>query len=84
MYSETLPVEVTPLGVNVVTIMTSIVASKMFDNTLHANLPEISYYHPSAPNIAKLACGKKFASVNMPPRHTRRVLLVTCFAGIVG
>ncbi|KAL3485388.1 hypothetical protein BJX62DRAFT_247559 [Aspergillus germanicus] len=66
MYSETLRVEVAPLGVKVVTIMTGIVASKMFENTPHEDLPETSYYRSASPNIAEIASGEKFASIAMP------------------
>jgi short-subunit dehydrogenase len=66
MYSETLRVEVAPLGVKVVTIMTGIVASKMFENTPHDELPDTSCYQAAGPNVAEIASGDKFASVAMP------------------
>ncbi|KAL2845521.1 hypothetical protein BJY01DRAFT_214183 [Aspergillus pseudoustus] len=76
MYSETLRVEVAPLGVKVVTIMTGIVASKMFENTPHDELPESSYYRAAGPNILETSTGTKFASVAMPA--------VTYAKGVVG
>ncbi|KAL4788390.1 hypothetical protein BJX76DRAFT_366835 [Aspergillus varians] len=66
MYSETLRLEVAPLGVKVVTIMTGIVASNMFANTPHDSLPESSYYTVASQDIAVTASGEKFASTAMP------------------
>ncbi|KAJ0420229.1 hypothetical protein BJY00DRAFT_284509 [Aspergillus carlsbadensis] len=68
MYSESLRVEIAPFGVKVITVMTGIVASKMFDNTPHDELPENTYYLAAGPNIAGLASGEKFASTAMPAK----------------
>ncbi|KAL4863202.1 hypothetical protein BDV12DRAFT_206731 [Aspergillus spectabilis] len=66
MYSESLRVEVAPLGVKVVTIMTGIVATKMFDNAPQASLPETLYYKSASKQIEQLASDERFASTAMP------------------
>ncbi|KAL4884946.1 hypothetical protein BJY04DRAFT_156160 [Aspergillus karnatakaensis] len=66
MYSESLRVEVAPLGVRVVTVMTGIVATHMFDNSPQEPLPETSYYKAAGPQLAELASGGKFADTAMP------------------
>ncbi|KAL5342043.1 hypothetical protein BJX70DRAFT_386456 [Aspergillus crustosus] len=63
---ESLRVEVAPLGVRVVTIMTGIVATKMFENGPQTSLPGSSYYKPAGQQIAELASREKFASTAMP------------------
>ncbi|KAL4791044.1 hypothetical protein BDV19DRAFT_401618 [Aspergillus venezuelensis] len=67
MYSETLRLEIAPLGVKVITIMTGIVATNMFNNTPHDSLPSNSYYQMASHEIALTATGEKFELIAMPP-----------------
>lgn len=67
MYSEVLRLEVAPLGVKVITIMTGIVATNMFSNSPQDALPENSYYKVANEDIAVLASGEKFVGTAMPP-----------------
>lgn len=67
MYSEVLRLEVAPLGVKVITVMTGIVATNMFSNAPHDALPENSYYKMANEEIAVLASGEKFVGTAMPP-----------------
>ncbi|KAL4909238.1 hypothetical protein BDW74DRAFT_174438 [Aspergillus multicolor] len=66
MYGESLRLEVAPLGVKVVTVMTGLVATKIFENAPHEELPESSYYTAAGPQIAELASGAKHAASWMP------------------
>ncbi|KAL5000341.1 hypothetical protein BDV10DRAFT_192910 [Aspergillus recurvatus] len=66
MYSESLRLEVAPLGVKIATIMTEVVASKIFENAPHEKLPENSYYRAADSQIAELASGAKHATAAMP------------------
>jgi NAD(P)-dependent dehydrogenase (short-subunit alcohol dehydrogenase family) len=84
MYSETLRVEVAPLGVKVVTIMTGIVASKMFENTPHDELVETSSYRAAGRNIAEIASGEKFASTAMPAATYARGVVDDVLRGHTG
>ncbi|PLN81898.1 oxidoreductase [Aspergillus taichungensis] len=56
-YSETLRLELAPLGVKVTTVMTGLVTSQIFENTQQRHLAETSYYTPAAAEIASLASG---------------------------
>ncbi|KAL2865881.1 SDR family oxidoreductase [Aspergillus lucknowensis] len=66
MYSETLRVELAPLNVNVVTVMTGVVDTKIFANAPHDALPETSHYKAAGPQIAERARGAAQDVLAMP------------------
>lgn len=57
-YGETLRLELAPLGVKVMTLMTGVVTSQIFDNAPQNSLAETSYYTPAAEEIAALTSGR--------------------------
>ena len=57
-FSETLRLELAPLGVKVVTAMIGTVGSKFFANSPELQLPPDSYYQPIQKQIAEVAAGK--------------------------
>ncbi|KAF9894390.1 hypothetical protein FE257_007893 [Aspergillus nanangensis] len=74
MYGECLRLEMAPLGVKVVTVMTGIVGSKIFENSPHEALPETSYYKVAEKEIAELAAGKLKESSMSAETYARNVV----------
>lgn len=74
-YSETLRLELAPLGVKVMTVMTGLVTSQIFDNGQQNDLAETSYYTPAAAEIASLASGRTVMPHAMSPAvYAQRVV----------
>lgn len=72
-YSESLRLEMAPFGVKVVTIMTGIVATKLFDNCHDPNLSEKSLYKGASKQIGGIAGGSLKDDCMTAPEYAKRV-----------
>ncbi|KAJ5907401.1 hypothetical protein N7495_000083 [Penicillium taxi] len=66
-YGEALRLEMAPLGVNVMTIMTGIIGTNIFANHPVNKLPEGSLWEAASEDIMKNASGEGLLDTSMPP-----------------
>nr|AMJ52082.1 lijC [Ascomycota sp. F53] len=78
--SETLKMELAPLGVRVVTAMVGAIGTQLYDNH-EVSLPEGSYYKPIEETIKKQSRGEMQEPFNEPVDVTARSLVKDTLAG---
>ncbi len=81
--SETLKMELAPLGVRVVTAMVGAIGTQLYDNH-EASLPSDSYYKPIEETIKKQSRGEMQKPFNEPVDVTARNLVKDTLSGCRG
>lgn len=79
--SETLKMELAPLGVRVVTAMVGAIGTQLYDNQEISSLPPGSYYEPIEDFIKRQARGEMQAPFNEPVDVTARNLVKDTLSG---
>ena len=73
-YGESLRLEMAPLGVRVITIMTGIISTKFFQNIQYKpNLPPDSPFKRASKEISAIASGSLIEGGMTPSEYARRV-----------
>lgn len=80
MLSETLRLELSPFGVEVVTVMVGVIDTPFHANEISVSLPPTSAYSPIKDTIAKLAAGEG-GPKGTPPHELAEALVVDIVGG---
>jgi len=82
--SEGLRLELKPLGVKVVTVITGSVGTNLFANAPEHHLPEGSRYAPAEKEVAARATGNDVGAQNMPVDDYARSVVGDVLGGSTG